>query len=337
MAMNFWEAQRRARSKTSLYLTLFVLLTLAAASLVEMGMRHFAYDSYNPPLPVLGLIFVVITFMMASFQYMQFRLHGGSYVAESVGARRIDPASATGKERMLLNIVEEISVASSVPFPPVYLLDTPQINAFAAGLTREDAAITVTRGTLAFLNRDELQGVVAHEFGHIYNGDMKISMRLAAMIMGFFFVLYAAMRLLQFSDLRSRDNGNKGPNPIAVAALLFLVAGVFTWLFGSILKAAVSREREYLADACAVQFTRNPEGIANALRKIASESESMASKMPKSGLAFSHLYFDSHTGLSALFATHPPIEKRIAAIEDREYIPDEWLKPQEDTTNPKPN
>lgn len=334
MAMNFWEAQRRARSKTSLYVTLFVLLTMAAAALVEIGMRHFAYDSYNPPLPVLGIIFAAITFMTASFQYMQFRFYGGSYVAESVGAKRIDPAGATGKERMLLNIVEEISLASGVPLPPVYILNTPQINAFAAGLTREDAAITVTRGTLAFLNRDELQGVVAHEFGHIYNGDMKISMRLAAMVMGFFFVLYAAMRLLQFSDLRSRDD-NKGPNPIAVAALLFLVAGAFTWLFGSLLKAAVSREREYLADACAVQFTRNPEGIANALRKIASESESMASKMPKSGLAFSHLYFDSHTGFSAFFATHPPIEKRIAAIEGREYIPDEWLKPADDKTIPK--
>lgn len=331
MAMNFWEAQRRARSKTSLYVTLFVLLTMAAAAMVEIGMRHFAYDSYDPPLPVLGLIFGAITFMTASFQYMQFRLHGGSYVAESVGARRIDPVRATGKERMLLNIVEEIAIASGVPFPPVYILDTPQINAFAAGLTREDAAITVTRGTLTLLSRDELQGVVAHEFGHVYNGDMKISMRLAAMVMGFFFVLYAAMRLLQFADLRSRDsNNNKGPNPVAVAALLFLVAGAFTWLFGSLLKAAVSREREYLADACAVQFTRNPDGIANALRKIASESESMANKMPKRGLAFSHLYFDNHAGLSALFATHPPIKKRIAAIEGRTYIPDEWLKPADD-------
>ncbi len=141
------------------------------------------------------------------------------------------------------------------------------------------------------------------------------------MCMGFFFILYFALRILQFNSYRDRDRDEKG-NPILIAALIFLVAGAFTWLFGSLLKAAVSREREYLADACAVQFTRNPDGIASALRKIANESQ--VNEMPKSGMAYSHLYLDDRGGISDLFATHPPLKKRIEAIEDRKYMPDEW-------------
>jgi len=327
MAMNFWEAQRRARSKTWLYLTLFTVLTAVVAIIVEFAIREFVGTDYDTSVPAAGLAFGAITFFTAGGQYAQFCLFGGSSVAESVGAKKVDSQTKDPAARRLLNIVEEVALASSLPVPPVYILETPQINAFAAGLSKEDAAITVTTGCLALLNRDELQGVVAHEFGHIYNGDMKISMRLAAMVMGFFFVIYIAMRILQFSNVRgqSRDrDGNRG-DPIIVAALIFLVAGAFTWLFGSLLKAAVSREREYLADACAVQFTRNSAGISNALRKIAKEQYSH--EMPQEGAAFSHLYIDSRGGLNALFATHPPIEKRIKAIEGREYIPEEWNIP----------
>lgn len=322
MAMNFWEAQKRARSRTSLYVTLFVLLTTVVAVLVEATMRYLASSDYSPTIPYIGLFFMALTFSTASYQYAQFSLYGGSYVAESVGAYRVSPTTTDPVERKLLNIVEEIALASSLPIPPVYILETKQINAFAAGLSSKDAAITVTEGTLHFLNRDELQGVVAHEFGHIYNGDMAISMRLAAMCMGFFLVLYVALRLMQFSNFRDRDDRENKGNPILLAAMILMVAGAITWFFGSLLKAAVSREREYLADACAVQFTRNPNGIANALRKISREADT--NEMPKSGMAFSHLYFDDRGGFSALFATHPPIKKRIAAIEGREYMPEEW-------------
>lgn len=331
MAMNFWEAQKRARSKTSLYVTLFVLLTTAVAVLVEVAMRYFAGGDYSPVIPYIGLLFMAITFSTASYQYAQFSLYGGSYVAESVGAYRVDPATKDPLERKLLNIVEEIAIASSLPIPPVYILETRQINAFAAGLSKNDAAITVTEGTLHLLNRDELQGVVAHEFGHIYNGDMTISMRLAAMCMGFFLVIYIAMRLMQFYSYRDREDRESKGNPLVIAALIMMVAGAITWFFGSLLKAAVSREREYLADACAVQFTRNPTGIANALRKI--ERGSGEDTMPNSGMAFSHLYLDDRAGLSALFATHPPLRKRIAAIEGREYMPDEWKADLENSTN----
>lgn len=328
MVMNFWEAQRRARSRTTLYVAIFIVLTLIVAYISEAAMHTFAQENYNPPLPYVGIAFLAITFSVALFQYGMFRTQGGSYVAESVGARRVDPQNALPREQMLLNIVEEISIAASVPMPAVYLLDAKEINAFAAGMAPDNAAVTVTRGTLNLLNRDELQGVVAHEFGHIHNGDMLISMRIAAMVMGFFFVLYLAMRLLQIASFRNgRDDNRRGANPLIAAAFILMAAGAFTWFAGSVLKSMVSREREYLADACAVQFTRNPDGIANALRKIAGEQ---VHDMPKSGMAYSHMYLEDTSVMSFLFATHPPIEKRIAALEGRKYIPAEWKIPPSD-------
>jgi heat shock protein HtpX len=320
MAMNFWEAQRRAKSRTGLFIFLFVVMTLIVAVASEVAMRRFAGESYQTDVPIVGLVYLFITFGVAGFQYLMFRTFGGSYVAESVGGERIDPNTTDPSDRQLINIVEEIAIASSLPIPPIYIIPANAINAFAAGLTPNDAAITITEGSFQKLRRDELQGVIAHEFGHIYNGDMKISMRLAAMVMGFFFVLWLGLRIMQFSSFTRRDR-DRGGNPLLIASFILMIAGAFTWLMGSILKACISREREYLADACAVQFTRNPEGIANALRKIAREEDT---EMPQDGISISHLYLDNRAGLGALFATHPPIEKRIAAIEDRTYIPDDW-------------
>lgn len=327
MAMNFWEAQRKARSQTTLFITVFVLFTLAIAAAAEWAMRKFAGPEYHPPLPYIGMVFLGITFLVAWGQYALYSSQGGAYVAESVGAFRIDPRTTDPEARQLLNIVEEIAVAASVPVPAVYVLEADQINAFAAGMNTSNAAITVTDGALRRLNRDELQGVIAHEFGHIFNKDMRISLRLAAMVMGFYFAFFLGLRVLQFagfSDRRRRDDrGNGGGNPIALAAIILFVAGAITWLAGSILKALVSREREYLADACAVQFTRNPNGIANALRKIAKDS---VQDMPRDGASISHMYFNDRSFFSDLFATHPPIEKRIAAIEGRTFMPEEWKK-----------
>lgn len=334
--MNFWEAQRQARSKTGLYVALFIALTLLCAVAVEWAMRYFAQGSYQPQAPVVGAIFCAVTFAVALFQYSMYTSFGGSYVAESVGAQPLTPNSSDPKERQLQHIVEEIALAAALPVPAIYIIPARQINAFAAGTTKENAAIAITEGSLMKLNRNEIQGVIAHEFGHIYNGDMKINLRLAAMVMGFFFVFYLALRLLQFGGFAWRGgeeresgdsggNGNerRGNNPVLIAALIMIIAGALMWFFGSILKCCISRQREYLADACAVQFTRSSEGIASALRKIGADS---TSDMPKEGSAFSHLYLDNHSGLSALFATHPPLEKRIEAIEGRTYLPDEWKK-----------
>lgn len=236
MAMNFWEAQRRARSRTAWYVTIFIILTIGVAITAEIAMRVFAEDSYAPPLPYVGMAFLAITFSVALFQYGQFRTQGGAFVADSVGGVLVDRRTTSLKEQQLLNIVEEMAVAASVPIPPVYILRAKEINAFAAGLTPKDAVIAVTVGAVNLLSRDELQGVIAHEFGHIYNGDMTISMRVAAMVMGFFFVLYIGMRMLQFTDFRSDREERRGGNPLAIAAIILLIAGAFTWFAGSILK-----------------------------------------------------------------------------------------------------
>lgn len=335
MVMNFWEAQRKAKAKTTLYLAIFIFLTLVASTLAELAMRALESESYgNPGVPFVGLGFLAVTFGVAGFNYMNYLQAGGSYVAESVGAELVDPYSRHTKERQLLNIVEEIAIATSLPVPPVYILEAEEINAFAAGTSPNNAAITVTRGCLNLLNRDELQGVLAHEFGHIYHRDMTIGMRVSAMIMGFFIVTYIGLRLLQGSSFRRDDDDRRGGNPIAVVALILLVAGSITWFFGSILQAMVSRQREYLADASSVQYTRNPQGLANALRKI---EASQISDMPRDGKPFAHMYFNEHPSFwSRLFATHPPIQERIAAIEGGEYETDEPLLPNRGKTPPPP-
>lgn len=318
MAMDFWEAQRKARSRTVLYVTLFIAMTAGTAFFVEFALQHLVKD-YHPPIPFIGLSFLIITLIVAGYNYLMYLHQGGGYIAESLGAWRVDPNSRDPREHQLYNVVQEVALAAALPMPAVYVLPSQEINAFAAGVTPQTAAITVTEGTLERLNRDELQGVIAHEFGHIYNGDMVISMRLAAMVMGFFFILYLGMRLLQGASFRDRsEEGGRGLNLFLLAAIAFMIAGILTWFVGSILKATVSRQREYLADACAVQFTRNPNGIANALRKIAKDSEN---DMPPNGGAYAHMYLEDH---SSIFATHPPITKRIAAIEDRAY--DESIK-----------
>ena len=225
MAMNFWEAQRKAKSKTTLYFTIFIILTLVAASLAEMAMRIFAKDSYNnPEFPYVGLGFLLITFLVAAFNYMNYLQSGGSYVAESLGAQKVDPYTSHPKERQLLNIVEEIALATSLPFPPVYILEAEEINAFAAGTSPDNAAITVTRGCLNLLTRDELQGVLAHEFGHIYNRDMTIGMRVAAMIMGFFVISFIGLRLLQmcsFPRLEAMEKTDEAEIPLLSLPLFF--------------------------------------------------------------------------------------------------------------------
>lgn len=318
MAINFWEAQRRARSRTTLFLFAFVIMTIGMAVGIQYLSYFLAKEGYFQPLPYLGIIFLVLTFVVAGFYYLSYHSFGGSFVAEALGGKQVLPTTSSFKEQQLLNIVHEMAIASGQPIPPVYVIDSKEINAFAAGMKPQNAVVTVTRGALDLLDRDELQGVVAHEFGHIYNGDMKISMRLAAMVMGFVIILYLGIRLLQGSlFFGGRGNGKRGNNPIALAALILILAGAITWFAGAILRSMVSREREYLADACAVQFTRNPQGIANALRKIGKVE---VHDMPKQGMAYAHLYFSNRTLWASIFATHPPLEKRIAAIEGHLYV-----------------
>lgn len=312
MVVDFWELQRRARKRTTLYLFFFFALTLGLAIASEYALRLLDPDDYNPSFPVVGLIFLGATFGSAAYHYLMYKTLGGSYVAKSVGGRQVSPNTRDPVEKQLMNVVQEIALATTLPVPDVYIIPVGEINAFAAGLTPDKSVMAVTEGALERLNREELQGVIAHEFGHIANGDMMINLRLAALLMGFFFVLYIGLRLVQAGTFRGRDENRQGGNVIVLIAGVLMIAGAITWLFGSILKAMVSRQREYLADASSIQYTRYPEGLANALRKIANETNH---DMPYTGAPYAHMYFDDH---SSLFATHPPIWKRIAAIEGKE-------------------
>ncbi|KAF3363076.1 Protease HtpX-like protein [Chlamydiales bacterium STE3] len=315
MAMDFWKAQQKAKSRTAFYLTAFFVMTFSIAFSVEWILQNFFTDDYSSSFPWFALAFCTITFTYAFYNYRMYQQQGGGYVAKSLGARLIQRSNKNVKETTFYNICEEMSVAAALPLPEIYVLDATEINAFAAGLTPHKAAVTVTSGALNLLTRDELQGVIAHEFGHIYNGDMKINLKLAAMVAGFFVVLYCGIRLMRFSSFRSKRD--KGWSRTIIATAL-LIAGSVTWLGGSILRSLVSREREYLADATGVQFTRNPEGLIKALKKISSQDKT---DMPAIGQPYAHLYFNNRSLWSNLFATHPSIEKRIAALEGRKYLP----------------
>lgn len=239
--MDFWKAQRKARGRTALYMIVFAALTLAVAFLIEVVVRYLNKEGYTQPMPWLGFLFLAVTVFVAGGYYLAYQSQGGKFVAESLGGKRILPTTEDFHEKQLLNIVEEMAVASGQPIPTVYVMESKEINAFAAGMRPDHAVIAVTRGALNFLNRDELQGVVAHEFGHIYNADMKISLRLAAMVMGLVFVIYIGIRLLEGSLIFGRNR--KGNNPVALVALIFLLAGAITWFAGAILRSMVSRQR----------------------------------------------------------------------------------------------
>lgn len=314
MAVQFWEEKRKRRLRTFLYLVVFFILACAVAFLVEMGVRFFAYEGYTPQIPFVGLYMLAFIFLVSGFYYLSYMGFGGSMVAQSMGGIKVAQGDAVPPPvQQLLNIVEEMSIASRMPMPTVYVIEANEINAFAAGLKPEKAVLAVTTGALDQLNREELQGVVAHEFGHIASDDMKMGMRLAALLMGFFLVFYIGLRMMEGSFFgRDRSKGNG----IALIALLILVGGVILWFAGSILRACVSREREYNADARAVEFTRNPLGIASALRKIQTVNEAVKD-MPKSGIGYKHLYLDNRSFFFRLFATHPPLEKRIAILEGK--------------------
>lgn len=309
MAMNFWQAQAEAKRNTRWMVAAFIVLTFLVAFLAEGIVRALWIEYNNPELPFIALFFIGSTFLVALFNYAMYQSQGGGVVAKALGAYKVNPQTIDPRERKLLNIVEEMTVATQLPFPEVYILQNDQINAFAAGTNPKNACVCVTTGAMSRLSRDELQAVIGHEFGHIYNHDVVLGMKLAAMLMGFFFIFYIALRTLQFAP--SSSSREKKGNPTALIALVMVGAGLLSYFAGKILSAMVSRQREYLADASSVQFTRNPEAMVGALKKIQKEVE--FANMPKSGMAFSHLYFD-HRTLTGLFATHPPIEKRIKAI-----------------------
>lgn len=327
--MNFFEYQARARSSTQLLVFLFICAVAALIALttllaiVTLGLARadgapaatLAEQARAAPEIFAGVSAVVISIVLLGtlFRTMQLR-GGGRAVAEGLGGRLLNVQTRDADERKVLNVVEEMAIAAGMPVPQVYLLEDPAINAFAAGYAQHDAVIGITRGCIELLDRDELQGVVAHEFSHILNGDMRLNIRLMAWLYGITvigLIGYHLMRSMRYSSGRSRRRNGGGFVALGIGLIVVGYGGTF---FGKLIKAAVSRQREYLADASSVQFTRNPGGIGGALKKIAAHSAGSRITTVDTQ-EISHMLFGSGNDIASWFATHPPIEQRIRRID----------------------
>ena len=319
--MDFFDKQERAQQKTRLLVVYFVFAVVG----ITLTLHVVFALMLDLPLTDWGLLGIVSAGVAASVvigsTVKTIELsQGGRVVAAMLGGTPVDLNSADPAERRLINVVEEMSLASGVPVPEIYVLDDKTINAFAAGHGPGDTAIGVTRGCIDRLNRDELQGVIGHEFSHILHGDMRLNIRLIGILNGILFLAVIGGILLRISAYGSRDSSSREDKNSGSITIMFMAGGLALYLvgwigvfFGKLIKAAVSRQREFLADASAVQYTRNPDGLAGALAKIGKFSSSLLS--PRAEEA-SHLFFGNGVGDSwlALFATHPPIEERIAEI-----------------------
>jgi Zn-dependent protease with chaperone function len=319
--MDFFERQDKARRKTKLLVFYFIvaicLLILASyAAVFAIFGRKEIVDSFGDASftfwqadlflwSALGTLAVISIGSVAKTLELS---KGGSAVAQMLDGRLINSNTTEADERKLLNVVEEMSIASGIPVPQVYLLENEAgINAFAAGHSTGDAAIGVTRGGMRLLSRDQLQGVIGHEFSHILNGDMRLNLRLMGLIFGILCLTVVGRVLI-------RTRGKKNPLPLLGLALIVIgFVGVF---FGRLIQAAVSRQREFLADAASVQFTRNPDGLAGALKKIGGLLTGSKLDAPHAQEA-SHLFFANGLRIAAsgFMATHPPLEERIRALD----------------------
>jgi Zn-dependent protease with chaperone function len=317
--MDFFEKQEKARLQTKWLVFYFVLAVIGIIAVLHIGFSLLLGQPLDD-WEMLGFTAagVLVSVVIGSLVKIAELSKGGKAVAEMLGGVPVNPSTTDTGERRLLNVVEEMSLASGVPVPQVYVLDEEAINAFAAGYGTADAAVGVTRGCIERLTRDELQGVIGHEFSHILNGDMRLNIRLMGLLNGILFLALLGgvlMRLALTTRPRSSNDKNGGSIVAALIAggLVLYIVGWIGVFFGKLIKAAVSRQREFLADASAVQYTRNPNGLAGALSKIASHSSRL--EHPKAQEA-SHMFFGN--GMAnpwlGLFATHPPIQQRIAEI-----------------------
>ena len=329
--MDFFERQRQAKKKTGRLVFLFFIAVLfigmlnffligIALSLISAYEGEGNYTKFQDP--VFGLVVVLVTLgiILLAGLYRHFQLReGGSSIAAMMNGRLVNMGTVEPDERKLMNVVEEMAIASSVPMPQVYVLDGEQgINAFAAGFAMDDAVVGVTEGCMRKLSREELQGVIAHEFSHILNNDMRLNLRLVAVIFGLVALAELGRLFLDVgaSSSRSRRSSRDGDGGggIALIGIILMATSGLGILMGKVIKSAVSRQREYLADSSAVQFTRNPEGLAGALKKIgAGGSRLNASKASEA----SHMFFGNALKKSwfSFTSTHPPLIERIQLLE----------------------
>lgn len=321
--MDFFQHQERARRKTGLLVLYFILAVAAVVLCVNLALLlAFVWMDvqlvppsqwFSHPLTLWITLFTLLVMVCGClFKTWQLR-RGGKGLAAMLGARPIDPDTRHGDEKKLINVVEEMSIASGIPAPQLYVLDKEEaINAFVAGFRPSETVLVVTHGTLKKLDRDELQGVIAHEFSHIFNADMRLNLRLIAVLAGILAVGKIGEFMLRGSSRRSTSN-RKG-NSLILLALALVVVGYLGLFFGRLIKAAISRQRELLADASAVQFTRNPAGLAGALIKIRNGDGSHLDSVHAEDM--SHMCFGETLGFRFrnLLATHPPLDDRLGAL-----------------------
>jgi Zn-dependent protease with chaperone function len=330
--VDFFGAQARARQQSRLLgwgFSLSVLaVVLALDAVVLMGLRIKNATGRNAE-PFEGSLvewalvhpgtLLLVSLLVGGFigiasltRILQLR-EGGGYVARSLGGVRVERSTPDPRRRQLHNVVEEMALASGVPVPEVYVLEKDDsINAFAAGHTPANAAVAVTRGALVNLNREQLQGVIAHEFSHILNGDMRLSIRLMGMVFGLMAVATAGRLLLRLAGSSGASRRERGVLPLAVMGMAIAVVGQIGFWAGRVLQAWISRKRECLADASAVQFTRNPDGLRDALVRIAAQDGSPdPAGTGKEEVA--HLLFAPSS--QRMLATHPPLLERVRELD----------------------
>lgn len=317
--MNFFERQRQLRRLSVRLVLLFAIAVVGIIVTVDLAVL-FAFNAFDASVGnIAGIVAVAslataAVIALATLYRMATLKGGGGRVARELGGDYVPEDTVDPQLRRLRNVVEEISIASGVPVPEIYVLQNEaSINAFAAGWSTSDAAIAVTRGALERLNRDELQGVIAHEFSHVVNGDMRLNIRLMGLLFGILFLAVAGETILRSGVFTRSRNEKSGGNPLPLIGIALLVAGYIGVLVGRVIKASVSRQREYLADASAVQFTRQTSGLAGALKKIAGLPAGSKLVSPKTE-EVGHMLFATGK-LSAIFATHPPLPDRIKALD----------------------
>ncbi len=337
---NFFEHQEEARARTRWAVLGFglavagvvlALMAIAGVALVSVqeGVEAVPWTDHLPAMLTVGGIALVVIVVSTFVRLLQMRA-GPEAVMQRLGGWRVPAQTDDPEQRRLLNLVEEMSIASGVPVPEVYVLNEEGINACAVGLDVNRAAVGVTRGAMESLKREELQGVIAHEFSHILHGDMRLNTKLIAWLAGLF-TLSELGRILVYSvgnsrsrSRNSKDNGGGAMVFLSLGAAIWILGGLGVF-FGKLLQAAVSRQREFLADASAVQFTRNPEGLGNALRRLGPHASHGRIARP-SAQDCAHLMFSNvrALGFTGLFASHPPLDQRIRRIApawDGSYLP----------------
>ena len=357
--MDFFSHQDQARKRTGqlvflfslAVITLIVLLNLLVATVLWYGDEQFVgkyQDTValaNDPttgMPATPTVFdymtleqwglitlgVLVVIGAASLFKWEALRGGGKTIAESLGGQLVTPDTTDFYEKRLFNVVEEMAIASGMPVPPVYVMPDSSINAFAAGYQPSDAVIGVTRGCMEQLSRDQLQGVIAHEFSHVFNGDMRLNIRLMAVLFGILFIGMIGRFLFEAAlrGGRTRSSNNKNnPLPLIAIGAGLMVIGYGGVFFGNLIKAAVSRQREFLADASAVQFTRNPNSISGALKVIGYGAGSEIQSPQRDET--SHLFFGQALPFRfGWFRTHPALEERIERLD--KHWDGQFLAPQ---------